>query len=155
MELDALQLEQSVYVSSKTPAPFVRLKEFSIRTNGSWGVFGLLTLKKPELASILKEEIARQQGDAVINLTIRTQTTFGDALIGIVSVLGLIYQPRSVFVTGTVVSFTKESSMLPLRSADLVAVQQSGGECFRIDGVDGIVNSETAFSVNSSGRRTP
>lgn len=144
MQLDTPQLEQSVYLSSKTPKPFTRLKEFTVRTNGSWAIFGLITLKTPELSAIIKEEIARQQGDAVINLTIKTQTTFGDGLIGAVALLGLIYQPRSVFVTGTVVTFNKESSLGPERTIDLVAVPSSGGEVYR---ADGFVNGDTELNL--------
>ncbi len=143
MQLETKQLDQSVYLSSKTPKTYTRLKDFTVNTNGSWAIFGLVTLNTPELSSILKDEITRQQGDAVINLTIQSQTTFTDGLIGFIALLGLIYQPRTVIVTGTVVSFDKTSSLRLSPSADFMYSRQSNGVVYR---TEEIVNEQTKFN---------
>jgi len=134
MELDMISLDRSVYLSPNAPKEYTRLKEFTFDTKGSWAIFGLVTLSKPDLSELIKEEISRQNGDAVINLTIKTQTTFGDGFFTVIGLLGLIYHPRTVIVSGTVVSFTKETSLRPLNRIDLICIQQAAMVEYRADG---------------------
>ncbi|MFA5835047.1 MAG: hypothetical protein WDA22_16335 [Bacteroidota bacterium] len=134
MQLDTISLDRSVYLSSSSPKAYTRLKEFTVNTKGSWAIFGLVTLSKPDLSELIKEEISRQNGDAIINLTIKTQTTFGDGFFTVIALLGLIYHPRTVIISGTVVSFNKESSLRSVESINLVCIQNAFETEYRAHG---------------------
>lgn len=142
MQLETKELVQSVFLSSKTPVPYTRLKEFSATTKGAWAFFGAITVSKPDLSGVINEEIERQNGNAIINLTIKTQTTFTDGLIGTLALLGLIYQPRTVFVSGTVVSFDQQESPKPAESTLLKVQYESGLAIYQ---TTDIVNEKTEF----------
>ena len=104
LDIDATQLEPHVYMSG--PAT-VRggagqsVGSLDAKTTGSWLLFGLLPLREPDVDGLIQRELARTGGTAVHGLSIRTQQTFLD---GFLSVLTFnLYGQRSVFVEGTIV----------------------------------------------------
>lgn len=140
MQLDTKGVQEPIYLSSKTPKEYTHLKTFELETNGSWFFFGLGEIKKPEISQLIKDEIASQQGDAVINLTIRSQTTFKDGFMTVISLLGLFYSPRTVIVSGTVIAFNKESNIQPSES---IRLEEKQDDRFTVYSTDRLVNEKT------------
>jgi len=143
MPLDTNALKSRVYLSSESGAEYTRKGDFTTSSKAAWAFFGAIPLKKADLANILDEEISKQNGDAVINLTIKTQHTFVDQLIGAVTLT--LYHPRTVFLTGTVISINNGVFRQPQKEAQMVFVENGEKSYFLIPG---IINANTLIHFN-------
>lgn len=103
MALDATALSPDVYLTSSAQARagVQPLGEFEARTTASWLFWGLLPLKEPRIEDALQRELARGGANAVTALEIRTQNTFVDGLVRVLT-LGF-YGQRTTFLKGTLV----------------------------------------------------
>ncbi len=103
MALDASALSPDVYLTSSAQARagVQPLGEFEARTTASWLFWGLLPLKEPQIEAALQRELARAGANAVTGLEIRTQNTFVDGLVRVLT-FG-IYGQRTTFLGGQLV----------------------------------------------------
>lgn len=101
MDIDTTGLDRTVYMSREGATEMERVARFETDTRASWLLWGLVELGEPEVASAIRREIRREDGTAVVDVELVTQTTFIDGLISALT-LG-IYAQRTTFVTGTVV----------------------------------------------------
>jgi hypothetical protein len=105
---DARSLGMPASLGEAGSTGYTVLSSFEINDKAAW-VLGLVPANKPAgdnqdyLATLLAEEIRKAGGDAVINVTLRTQTQPLDILVSIVT-LG-IYPTRTATITGDVIRF--------------------------------------------------
>jgi len=85
---------------------FTVIDSFSINDKAGW-IIGLVPINKPAgdhhdyLTSILETQIEQLQGDAVINVKLRTQFQILDLLTWLVP----FYTTRTVTITGDVIKY--------------------------------------------------
>lgn len=79
---------------------------------GSWLFWGLLPLKEPNLERALRNHIMRYQGDAIINLQLKTIYDPLDVIIGFITVG--IFNTRTVNITGNVIKISPQG-LLPIK----------------------------------------
>ncbi|MBA2664967.1 MAG: hypothetical protein H0U74_21955 [Bradymonadaceae bacterium] len=110
MSLDARELGPQIYVSSVAQAPeeVEQLARFEAQTRASWLIWGLVDLNEPQLAAVLRDQIAEQQGSAAAGVTITSQRTFSDGLLSALT-LGF-YNRRTVTIEGIVVRSAASAS---------------------------------------------
>ena len=73
---------------------FKIVKHFSKELRGWFTVFNLVTISNPDVQRLIQNELQATGGDAVINVSIKGQTTFIDGLIPVgVSVIGSLISP--------------------------------------------------------------
>ncbi len=101
MDLDTTGLDRTVYMSRDGAVEMERVARFETDTRGSWLLWGLVELGEPDVASAVRRELRREDGTAVVDMELVTQTTFIDGLISALT-LG-IYGQRTTFITGAVV----------------------------------------------------
>ena len=104
--LDSSTLLEPVQMNAAGTLDFTVIDSFSVNDKAGW-IFGLVPVNKPAgdghdyLKSILKAQIEEVQGDAVINLKLRTQIQFLDFLTWLVP----FYTTRTVTITGDVIIY--------------------------------------------------
>lgn len=135
MGLDVSDLQSDIYLASTSTSDYTRLKQFTVKGKAGWLFFGAVSTKKFDLSAALKDEISKQNGDAIINLTIKTQTTFVDGLVTIIALVGLLYIPRTVVVSGTVVDINEASGLRPQNAAEVVFVTQENESYYVVSGI--------------------
>lgn len=101
MDIDVTGLDPTVYVNREGAGDMERVARFETDTRASWLLWGLVELGEPRVGAAVRREIQREDGTAVVDVEIVTQTTFLDGLISALT-FGL-YSQRTTFVTGTVV----------------------------------------------------
>lgn len=101
MDIDASGLQPNVLMHTGDRAQPDRLGQFESRVTGSWLLWGLVEMSEPDIADAIDREVRRAGGSGVTAVGIRTQQTFIDGLLSLIT-LGL-YGQRSTFITGTVV----------------------------------------------------
>jgi hypothetical protein len=86
------------------------VKDFEItmkdtKALGAGTGYALISLNQPDerIFEEIRREIDKVSGDAAIDVTIEYKTTFTDMLLN--SVTGTLYSPRTIKVTGTIVSY--------------------------------------------------
>ena len=105
---DATSLQQAASVNDTEDQPYTVLKSFKITDKAGWAL-GVIPVNKPAgdkhdyFKTMLEDQILDVGGDAIINLHIRTQNSFGDILITILT--GGFYVTRTVTVTGDVIKY--------------------------------------------------
>ncbi len=144
MKIESSALQDGLYLSSNTPKQFITIGEFKTSDKASWALIGLIKLRDADLTGVIRNMITKYNGNAVINLTIKTQETFSDRLIALLN-LGLFYWPRTMFVTGTVVTVEENASLQPKQSAGLVYVEGINGGYYVIHG---LINENTLITLN-------
>ena len=106
--LDATSLQQAASVNDTEDQPYTVLKSFKITDKAGWAL-GIIPANKPAgdkhdyFKTMLEDQILDAGGDAIINLHIRTQNSFGDILITVFT--GGLYVTRTVTVTGDIIKY--------------------------------------------------
>jgi hypothetical protein len=101
MDIDTTGLDPTVYLNREGAVEMERVASFEADTRASWLLWGLVDLGDPDVGEIVRHEVRRENGTAVVDVEIATQTTFMDGFISALT-LGL-YGQRTTFVRGTVV----------------------------------------------------
>lgn len=92
------------------------VKHFSIETKGWFTLAGLYTFRDTNIQKILQNELDSAQGDAIVNIKIKGQTTFIDYLLpmGIYSVATIV-DPRlflAMYIVPTSRTYTIEGDVI-------------------------------------------
>ena len=98
MTVDATDVGVPVQLSTAAGEPAVG-RDFSVTTRALYGVWGLLTLRQPDIGSALAGQLVG--GERIANVRVRVRSRWSDVLISGLT-LGLIV-PRAVTYEGTVV----------------------------------------------------
>lgn len=109
---------------------FERVKEFKIETDASWLFWGNKKSSIPDVGMLINGKITELGGNGVVGLKIQTEQSFGQGVLGIIT-LG-IYQARSVSISGTVVKFNATSlNYIPNLNTLMVASAQFNNSYFK------------------------
>lgn len=98
MTVDATDVGVPVQLSTAAGEPAVG-RDFSVTTRALYGVWGLLTLRQPDIGTALAGQLVG--GERIANVRVRVRSRWSDVLISGLT-LGLIV-PRAVTYEGTVV----------------------------------------------------
>jgi len=111
MNIDADNSESSILMGAGLEdAGYSRMGEFSVVKEGAWLFWGLSKKNHPDIGKVIDEEVSKQNGHGVINLEIKSTTTFLDGFLAVIT-LG-IYSRRTIEISGTVMKHTgSEESM--------------------------------------------
>ena len=71
---------------------------------GAWLFWGMSKKDHPDVGELIDKEVSKLSGNGVINLEIKTTTTFLDGFLGVIT-LG-IYTRRTILISGNVVKYT-------------------------------------------------
>ncbi len=112
MNIDANNAESSILMGrGNESASYTRVGDFSVVKVGTWLFWGISIKDHPDVGEVIDNEVSKLDGDGVINLEIKSITTFLDGFLGVIT-LG-IYSRRTIEISGTVVKYTSsEDSML-------------------------------------------
>ncbi len=118
--LTAEGIPQPASMTGNVNKKYTIVKHFSRSLKGWFMVFDLITVSNPSVQKLVHNEILSAQGDAVINIRIKGQTTFWDDVPPVVlSVVGTLVAPpwgslagdivssRTFTVSGDVIRYTK------------------------------------------------
>lgn len=106
--LNSNNLAEPAQLNSAGQSNYTIIESFEVNDKAGW-VLGLIPANKPAgdkheyFSEFLDKQISKAGGDAVINVQIRAQNSFGDILINMVT-LGF-YVTRTVTVTGDVIKY--------------------------------------------------
>lgn len=98
MTLDATDVGVPVQLSTAAGEP-VEGREFSVTTRAVYGIWGLLTLREPDLGDALAAQLVG--GERIADVRVRVRSRWTDVLISAVT-LGIVV-PRAVTYEGIVV----------------------------------------------------
>ena len=98
MTVDATDVGVPVQLSTAAGEPAVG-RDFAVTTRALYGVWGLLTLREPDIGAALAGQLVG--GERIANVRVRVRSRWSDVLISGLT-LGLIV-PRAVTYEGTVV----------------------------------------------------
>lgn len=98
MTVDATDVGVPVQLSTAAGEPAVG-RDFSVTKRALYGVWGLLTLRQPDIGTALAGQLVG--GERIANVRVRVRSRWSDVLISGLT-LGLIV-PRAVTYEGTVV----------------------------------------------------
>jgi hypothetical protein len=113
-------IDKPVNMTSVTNKKYTIVKHFNREAKGWFTLFNLITIKDVNFDELIRKEINSVQGDAVINLQIKGQTTLVDGAIptvlGLVGsaalppaggILGYLVGARTYFIEGDVIKYTE------------------------------------------------
>ena len=104
---DAVTLEQMVAMNRATAArPYERVDTFERKRRAVFLVADLITVMDAELEEALRRELARSDGDAVVNLRIHEEYDLVDVVVGLIA--GGLIGTRSITYRGDVVRWRGE-----------------------------------------------
>ncbi len=104
--LDSSTLLEPVQMNAAGTRDFTVIDSFSVNDKAGW-ILGFVPVNKPAgdghdyLTSILEKQLKKVQGDAVINVKLRTQFQLLDLLTWLVP----FYTTRTVTITGDVIKY--------------------------------------------------
>ena len=105
MNIDSGNSESSILMGrGGEGADYIRMGEFSVVKEGAWLFWGISKKDHPDVGELIDKEVSKLSGNGVINLEIKTTTTFLDGFLGVIT-LG-IYTRRTILISGNVVKYT-------------------------------------------------
>ena len=120
VHLTAIGIKKPAAMTSNVNKEFTIVRHFSRDLRGYFTIFNLVTISNPNVSKVIEEEITAGQGDAVINIAIKGQTTFIDGAVPVLlGILGAIIVPpygvyasnlvgmRTYTVEGDVIKYVK------------------------------------------------
>ena len=111
MNIDADNAESSILMGrGNESASYTRIGDFSVVKEGAWLFWGFSKKDHPDVGEVIDKEVSKQNGDGVINLEIKSTTTFLDGFLGVIT-LG-IYSRRTMEISGTVVKYTSSEDFM-------------------------------------------
>ena len=114
-------LEKQADFTGNAQKDYKVIRHFENEIKGYFTLFDLVTIQNPDIEHIIRSELKRSDGDAVINLKIQGQTTFLDGVIpallsvtgayltlpyGYGSIAGSLISMRTFTVEGDVIRYT-------------------------------------------------
>lgn len=96
--LTAEGVDKPAAMTSNVNKKFTIVKHFSRDIKAIFVIFNLVTVTNPKVNEVIRNEIVAGHGDAVINITIKGQTTFIDGLVPVAAgVAASFLSPFGIF----------------------------------------------------------
>jgi len=103
VNLETKAAEDNISMSHVVNKNYKKITHFKRNTQAWFAIFDLATISNPNLRNIVEDEIRAVDGDGVVNLQIKGETTFIDGCISILT--GSLIRPRSYTIEGDVVKY--------------------------------------------------
>ena len=118
--LTAEGVDKPAAMTASVNKKFTIVKHFREDLKAYFTIFDLVTISNPDVDKLIRSELVAAQGDAIINIRVRGQTTFIDGLIPVgLGVIGALLAPpygvyassligvRTYTVEGDVIKYTE------------------------------------------------
>jgi len=106
VNLETRAAEDNISMSHIINKEYKTIAHFKRNTQAWFAIFDLATVSNPNLRNIVENEIKAVNGDGVVNLQIKGETTFIDGCISILTCS--LIRPRSYTIEGDIVKYIEK-----------------------------------------------